>query len=376
MTDNGTGVPAIPLGQWPSPACHVSMPSDRDGESDDRLIFETANSSFKSEFGSFTAGEPIDEMLRAVGIDVDDLPSDISEFIARDDRRLVQSSKPSEGDSGTETYIIQGFTTDDLPGGYVVLTPLPSNASRGQSSSSEIGIEDVTSVISHDLRNPLDVAKARLRAGRELNEDEHFEHVAQAHDRMERIIDDVLTLADNGNIGEVDSASAAHIDRQDSSKAEHAVDIGHVAEAAWNTVETEDATLRIISEFPSTVADEDRLQRLFENLFRNAVEHGSTSSPSQTHQGAQGSGITVTVGPLDGDPPDGFYVADDGRGIPGDERDQVFDPGVSSTGHGTGLGLAIVDRIASRHGWSITVTAAADGGARFEVNGVEFATNP
>jgi len=50
-------------------------------------------------------------------------------------------------------------------------------------------------VISHDLRNPLDVAKARLRAGQETGNEDHFDHVERAHDRMEQIIQDVLTLA-------------------------------------------------------------------------------------------------------------------------------------------------------------------------------------
>ena len=89
--------------------------------------------------------------------------------------------------------------------------------------------------------------------------------------------------------------------------------------------------------------DPGRLRQLFENLFRNAVEHGSTSPPSDAREDAvehgstssrppaddtgtaRGSeqsvadapddgdgGATVTVGTLEG----GFYVADDGPGIP------------------------------------------------------------
>jgi signal transduction histidine kinase len=105
------------------------------------------------------------------------------------------------------------------------------------------------------------------------------------------------------------------------------------------------------------VADPDRLRRLFENLFSNAVAHG----------GAQ---VTVTVGAVDGDA-DGFYVADDGPGIDPEHRDTVFEPGVSMSADGTGFGLAIVERIADAHDWNVDLTEGADGGARFEFVGAE-----
>jgi signal transduction histidine kinase len=78
--------------------------------------------------------------------------------------------------------------------------------------------------------------------------------------------------------------------------------------------------------------------------------------------------VTVTVGGL----PDGFYVADDGEGVPPADRDRVFERGYT-TGDGTGLGLSIVEQIVGAHGWSVRATESEDGGARFEITGVEFA---
>jgi len=99
-------------------------------------------------------------------------------------------------------------------------------------------------------------------------------------------------------------------------------------------------------------ADAGRLKRILGNLLRNAAEHG---------------GGRVVVGDL----PDGFYVEDDGPGIPEDRRDAVFESGYSTSGAGTGFGLAIVQSIAEAHGWEVTLTTSASGGARFEFTGVE-----
>jgi signal transduction histidine kinase len=94
---------------------------------------------------------------------------------------------------------------------------------------------------------------------------------------------------------------------------------------------------------------------VFENLMRNAIDH-----TEQT--------VTVTVGESE----DGIYFADDGDGIPEDERDDVFTPGYTTTDDGTGFGLSIVSDIVEAHGWGIHLTESAEGGARFEITDVEL----
>jgi signal transduction histidine kinase len=216
-----------------------------------------------------------------------------------------------------------------------------------------VEVDRIASVISHDLRNPLDVAKANLHAARERGDAEYFESVEQAHDRMEGIIQDVLTLAR----GRRTLQTAPD------------VDIGSVASDAWATVDTDAASLTLGDDLPSTEVDPDRLQRLFENLFRNSVEH---ARPTHDDARETGSGPeSDTDGPLQisvEGTTDGFVVADDGVGISPDERDRVFDPGYSTsqTGSGTGLGLTIVDEIADAHGWTVTLATGSEGGTQFE----------
>ncbi len=200
-------------------------------------------------------------------------------------------------------------------------------------------LDEFASVVSHDLRNPLTVARGYLEVARESPAPGHFDEIEASLDRMAAIIDDVLTLARQGEtVGDTEP-----------------VDVELVAREAWHNVDTPEAALAVAA--GTTVeADDDRLQQLFENLFRNAVEHA-------------GPDVRVTVGGLDGDP--GFYVADDGPGVPAEEREAVFDSGFTTREDGTGFGLAIVSRVAEAHGWSVDVTEAEGGGARFELRGVE-----
>ncbi len=72
----------------------------------------------------------------------------------------------------------------------------------------------------------------------------------------------------------------------------------------------------------------------------------------------------------------GFYVEDDGVGIPEGHRQSVLESGYTTAEGGTGFGLAIVADIASAHDWTVEVTESADGGARFEMRGVTLDARP
>jgi PAS domain S-box-containing protein len=202
-------------------------------------------------------------------------------------------------------------------------------------------LEEFANVVSHDLRNPLNVAAGHLELLDEACDSPHVDTIREAHTRMQELIENILMLAKHGkSIGETGSVS-----------------LDACVSKAWETVETGSASLTVAAS--NTVqADESRLRQLFANLVRNAVEHG-------------GERVTVTVGDLR----DGFYIADTGPGIPEEKRSDVFDAGHTTTENGTGFGLAIVQEIADAHGWTITVTDSESGGARFEITGVTFAAN-
>jgi len=203
-------------------------------------------------------------------------------------------------------------------------------------------LEEFVSVVSHDLQNPLNVAAGRLELAREVFDSEDLDAAARALDRMDELIADLLRLAREGErVNEIESVALAD-----------------VVEGCWHNVETGAAELVVETE-RTIRADPGRLQHLLENLLQNSVEHGSTSSRPEAD-------VTITVGDLD----DGFYVADDGPGIPESRRTDVFESGYSTAPDGTGFGLAIVAEVVEAHGWSISVGESEAGGARFEITGV------
>ena len=204
-------------------------------------------------------------------------------------------------------------------------------------------LQEFADVVSHDLRNPLTVATGRLSLARAACDSEHLEIVERAHDRMDELIDDLLTLARAGDvIGEPEPVA-----------------LDALAEACWGQVSTHDAATLEAPTDATIVADRTRLRQLFENLFRNSLRHGRADDTVP---------ITVWVRTHE----DGFSVDDNGDGIPTADRESVFEAGYSSHPDGTGFGLRIVDQIATAHGWTVTIEESPTGGAQFTISGVEF----
>jgi len=192
-------------------------------------------------------------------------------------------------------------------------------------------------VVSHDLRDPLNAASMQVELLRANGVDnEYVDRLDDVHDRMNALVEDVLTLARDGRtVGDTEP-----------------VDVAAVARDAWETAGVPTATLDVADDLGRVDADPERFRTVFENLLGNAVHHA-------------GEDVAVTVGALPDDA--GFYVADDGPGIPESDRETVFEHGYTDSVDGTGLGLAIVRSIAGAHDWTVAVAERDAGGARFEV---------
>jgi PAS domain S-box-containing protein len=319
----------------PDPILHVQF---EEGEP----ILVDANSALTEMFGADAAavsGQSVNDLIVQ--------PEDQEEAETIDERVRTEGTISQEVRrqtlEGTRDFLFRSVPitdpdeTDEYYGIYIDITDQKTTERRLEEQNERL--DEFASLVSHDLRNPLTVAEGQLVLAQEECESEHLETIHRAHERMETLIDDILTLAREGE-------QATNIE---------AVSLSKTVEGCWQNVATEDATLDIASE-QTIQADPNRLQRLLENLFRNAIEHG-------------GEGVNVRVGELDG----GFYVADDGPGIPDDDRGRLFETGFSTAEEGTGFGLAIVKEIVDAHGWEVRVTDGSDGGARFEFTALRSA---
>jgi signal transduction histidine kinase len=256
-------------------------------------------------------------------------------FVGRIEEGSAEAVVAHPGDDD-RTFRLRAVPTDGGAAGYAVYTEADESERIRELESRIDRLEQLVSVVVHDLRNPLEVAEIRLEAARQTCDSEHFEKIAAAHDRIDGLLDELReTARDWDEIGETER-----------------LDVEDAVRAAWEGVATREATLEVAEGLGEATADPGGFQRLLENLIRNAVDHGGPS-------------VRVRVGPLEDGA--GFYVGDDGPGVAPGNRTEVFEVGFTTRSEGDGLGLAIVEGIAEAHDWAVTVTESESGGARFEI---------
>ncbi|WP_435181631.1 PAS domain S-box protein [Halorussus sp. AFM4] len=202
-------------------------------------------------------------------------------------------------------------------------------------------LESFASMLAHELRNPLSIAQIYV-SNAAAGDETAFEQVEDALDRMDDMIDILLVMT---------RGSDATIDREP-------VDLAATATEVWSELATGDARLSVETDRVVEAAG-SHVQHLLENLFKNSVEHSPTSSDSGAREDAP---LTVRVGDLSS----GFYVEDDGPGIPEEDRERVFEAGYTTNDAGIGLGLTFISQLAEIYDWDCRLTESEAGGARFE----------
>ena len=234
----------------------------------------------------------------------------------------------------------------DITQGYVVVLRDITDRKQRERQLEEQNqrLEEFADVVSHDLRNPLGTAEGWAEAADDALDSSEpnietaemaLDHIDTAHERMEELIEVLLTMARQGQT--VDDPEP--------------VSLADCASEAWETADTGEMELNV--DIDRTVGgDAARLRQAFENLFRNANDHSGAST------------VTVTR------TPDGFAIEDDGDGVDDADEESLFEFGYTTDEDGTGIGLAVVKRIINAHGWQIAVGESDEGGACFEITGV------
>jgi len=219
------------------------------------------------------------------------------------------------------------------------------NRMLGELSNLVEGVRRVSDSIAHDLRTPLARLKTRLerlRKGRP--EEEEIGQAIEEADRLLAMFGAVLRIA-RIESGERGRAAFAEVDLTSL--------VDDVAELYRPVIEEKGSRLSIHNA-PSVLVrgDRDMLFQAVANLVDNAIKH----TPG-------GGRIEISLAPRDGGA--AIVVADDGPGVPPEEREKVrerfYRLDHSRTTPGAGLGLSLVSAVAARHGGELRLEDNAPG---------------
>ncbi len=226
---------------------------------------------------------------------------------------------------------------------------------RSTRESLERSNEDLqrfASVVSHDLKEPLQVVRGFAhfltteRAGTLTDVGEQaVAAIERGATRMGQVIDDLRDLAQlERSIGVLEPVD---LDRP----------VRQALDALAASVEESGARVEV-GDLPAALASEGLVTQVFQNLIANAVKY-SGEGPPEIRVSATGGDEVVEVA-----------VEDRGEGIPAELHDQIFEPfrrlhEGDGAPHGTGIGLALVQRIVELHGGRISVDSEPGAGSTF-----------
>lgn len=215
-------------------------------------------------------------------------------------------------------------------------------------------LERFAYIASHDLQQPLRTVRGFVELLRDRIEDDlddkslgYMNHVVDAVEHMQRLIDELLSLSRVGSKG---------------IKRERVSLRSAVDQALLNltdAVERSGATLTVGS-LPTVVGDPTLLTRLIQNLVDNAIKYRADDRPLEVTVSGQAT-------------PGGWQVSvrDTGKGIDPKFRERIFQlfrqlqPSQKSTGGGVGVGLTTARKIARLHGGDLTVSSQLGVGSTF-----------
>lgn len=236
-------------------------------------------------------------------------------------------------------------------------------------------LEEFTSVVSHDLKEPLRTLQAFSNFLAEdfsgqLGPDgfQYINHLVQASKRLGTLIDDLLSMSSAGRITDdlqaVDMNDIAATVRRDLS----------------DMIQRKNAQLVVEGALPMIVGDPQRITQLLSNLVGNALKYNDSAIPVVTVGQGPASPPPALAGHgpyFSGDRPPAWtrfpqvtlYVRDNGIGIDPRYHEQIF--GIFRRLHkseeyeGTGAGLAICKKIVEGHAGRIWLESQPGGGATF-----------
>lgn len=201
--------------------------------------------------------------------------------------------------------------------------------------------------VAHELRTPLAILQGHLEAIQDGLMDADAGEIESLHGetlRLSRLVADLETLARA-------DAAAFSLSRQ---PCDLAALVDAVANEHRPALDERGITLEVDAEALTVHADPTRVRQVLDNLLSNAGKF--TPDEGSVAVGLSRDGDDAVI-----------EVADTGAGVPGHERERVFDRfyrGDGARASGSGIGLTVVRDLVEAHGGTVAMGERPGGGAR------------
>ena len=208
-----------------------------------------------------------------------------------------------------------------------------------------VALNDMTAVVSHDLRTPLSA-------------------ITNSHYLLREILGDRLGPEASATLGLAERATAQATSlveqilayRRPRSLELAEVDLEPLLHEALETAPAPAGIVHVVTCAPVSLrVDPGQLTQILANVITNA--HEAMGGEGTLHLFGEVDGDTIVIG-----------AADTGPGFPDDVAERALEPFFSTKSTGTGLGLAIVQRLVEAHGGHVTLENAPAGGAVVKIS--------
>lgn len=214
-------------------------------------------------------------------------------------------------------------------------------------------LDDFTSIVGHDLKEPLRgihaYSEMLIEESPKLNQEQE-DYLHYIHKMARTMLVQLSTLQELSKLGK----SKIQVER---------ISLSHLCQSVIQSlrylIEEKNAIIHIEA-LPSVNADSVRLREVFYNLINNAIKYNRQSQPQ------------IWIKPCLGNKEKGFIVEDNGIGMKKEHLPSIFKVfkrlhAKDKYGGGTGAGLAIVKRIIEQHHGRIEVESEVGTGSQFKI---------
>jgi signal transduction histidine kinase len=208
--------------------------------------------------------------------------------------------------------------------------------------------------LAHETKNPLNIIRGLAQM---ISKQDHAS--PEVREKSRSIVDEVDRVT--AQLNDFINYSRPREVRRASVSLDSAV--GEVVRALGHDLADKSIRVTVAENLPAVIADQQLLRQALFNLLLNATQ--AVQRGGEIRVSAARNGATEAT----------LEIADNGPGVPAENREDIFKPYFTTNENGTGLGLAVVQQIVLAHGWEIDCVPNAPRGARFRVSHMRLAAN-